>query len=193
MTSLKKLFISKVRVKLLQIFFTQPDELFYVRQLVRLTGEEINAVRRELEHLSSADLLKKEARGNRLYYWTRKEYTFYDELSTMVAKTTGLGKYLLKNRAKLGKLYLVMFSTKFVRKLQHNPDEIDVLFVGDVVMPEITAMMQAEENRLKREISYTVMDKDEFKFRRSKRDPFLLSILLQPRTMIIGSQLDLVG
>ena len=45
---LRDLMVSKVRVKLLQIFLSQPKEMFYVRQLVRATGEEINAVRREL-------------------------------------------------------------------------------------------------------------------------------------------------
>jgi len=56
---LRDLFISKVRVKLLQIFFDDPNELYYVRQLVRKAGEEINAVRRELNHLEQPGLLKK--------------------------------------------------------------------------------------------------------------------------------------
>jgi len=39
--------------------------MFYVRELTRSTKEEINAVRRELDHLQKAGLLKSEKRGNR--------------------------------------------------------------------------------------------------------------------------------
>lgn len=192
MTTLKFLFISKVRVKLIQIFLSQPHELFYVRQLVRMTGEEINAVRRELQHLVNAEFLRRETRGNRLYYWVRKDYLFYDELASMIAKSTGLGQQILKNRTKLGKLHLVMFSGHFVQQEARDPEAIDILIVGEVVLPEINALIQAEEARLKHEINYTVMDKEEFKFRRSQRDPFLLNILMQPRVMIVGSQFELV-
>jgi len=69
---LEQLFISKVRVKLLQTFLSQPNEIFYVRQLVRSTQEEINAVRRELAHMETSGMVNKETRGNRLYYWFKK-------------------------------------------------------------------------------------------------------------------------
>ena len=39
---LQDLMVSKVRAKLLQTFFSQPKEMFYIRQLVRLINEEIN-------------------------------------------------------------------------------------------------------------------------------------------------------
>jgi len=54
---LTDLIISKVRVKLLTIFFLAPDDIFYVRQLVRKTDEEINAVRRELAYLEKKGIL----------------------------------------------------------------------------------------------------------------------------------------
>ena len=53
MASLQDLFVSKVRVKLLQIFLSEPKEIFYVRQLVRKADEEINAVRRELARMAA--------------------------------------------------------------------------------------------------------------------------------------------
>ena len=45
---LKDLFISKTRVKLLEVFLTNPSKIFYVRELVRSVNEQINAVRAEL-------------------------------------------------------------------------------------------------------------------------------------------------
>ena len=73
MASLQDLFVSKVRVKLLKIFLSNPGKIFYVRQLVRLAGEEINAVRRELARMEERGLVKKERRANRLYYEFQKD------------------------------------------------------------------------------------------------------------------------
>jgi hypothetical protein len=185
---LRNLFISKVRVKLLQLFFDNPNELYYVRQLVRKTGEEINAVRRELEHQEKAGLLKKEPRGNRLYYWLDKSNSYYDDLASMMAKNVGLGKEILKNRNKLGKIAYVLFSGKFVKRISRREDEVDLLIVGEVVMPELAALVRAEEARREQEINYTVMTSQEFAFRKQRRDPFLLSILTSSRVMIIGDE-----
>lgn len=190
---LKDLVISKVRVKLLGIFFSNPSEIYHVRDLVRRTDEEINAVRRELAHMEKAGMLKKEPRGNRLYYWFNKSYIFYSELAKMIAKSTGLGAEIIKNRSKIGKLSFVMFSGKFIKRIQGNPNEVDVLVVGEVIMPEIAALVKNEEVKIKKEINYTVMSADEFQFRKRRRDPFLLEILLGSRVMIIGEEEELVS
>lgn len=162
-----------------------------MRDLVRRAGEEINAVRRELAHLEKVGFLKKETRGNRLYYWPRKDYPFYRELCAMVAKTTGVGEEIMKNRSKLGKIEFVCFSEKFVKKLAREKDEVDILVVGDVVLPELAALIREEENKRSAEVNYTVMTGEEFDFRKRRRDPFLLGILTNPKIMIIGEELEL--
>lgn len=190
---LKDLIISKVRVKLLEIFFIHPDEIYHVRDLVRKTGEEINAVRRELAHMEAAGMVKKEPRGNRLYYWFNKNYLFYPELSRIIAKTTGLGAEIIKNRNKIGRLNFVMFSGKSVQKAQRKPNEVDILIVGEVVMPEVAALIKAEEGKIQKELNYTVMAPEEFQFRKRRRDPFLIEVLSGSRVMIIGDEQDLVS
>lgn len=190
---LKDLMVSKVRVKLLQTFLYQPDEIFYVRQLVRKIDEEINAVRRELARMERAGMVKKEPRGNRLYYFFNREYPAYEELLTMVNKTMGLGKELIKNKSKLGRIKLAMFSGRFARRLETEEGGVDLLVVGDVDMQGLTKLVRNEEAKLKREINYTAMTKDEFNFRKKRRDPFLQGILLESRVMIIGDQEDLVA
>ena len=190
---LKDLIISKVRVKLLEIFFARPNEIYHVRDLVRKTEEEINAVRRELAHMEQAGMVKKEPRGNRLYYWFNKNYLFYPELASMMAKTTGLGNEILKNKNKIGRLNFVMFSGKFVGKAERKPNEVDILVVGEVVIPELAALIKAEESRTQKEINYTVMTQEEFLFRKRRRDPFLMDVLGGSRVMIYGEESDLVS
>lgn len=188
---LKDLFISKVRVKLLEIFISEPTEMYHVRELVRRTGEEINAVRRELGHMELCGMVKKEPRGNRLYYWFRKDYLFYNDLVSMVVKTTGLGKEFIKNRSKLGKISFVMFSGKFVKRIPRKEAEIDILIVGNVVLPEIAALVHSEQTKRGEEVNYTAMTDEEFDLRKRRRDPFLLGILENSRLMIIGEEEEL--
>src|SRR3989344_2423685 len=103
-------------------------------------------------------------------------------------RTVGLSRDILINRAKLGKIKYAMFSGKFARRMKVEPDEINLLLVGTVVLPELTLLVRAEEKRLNTEINYTVMSEDEFDFRKKRRDPFILSILSASRVILIGDE-----
>src|SRR3972149_6358072 len=160
MADLGDIITSKIRVKVLELFLANLKEMYHVRGIVRESKEEINAVRRELERLERVGFLKKEARGNRLYYWVRDDYPFYGDLIAVVAKCTGLGLSIIENKNKIGKVNFVMFSGRFARR---------------------------------KERSYTVMSREEYEFRKKRRDPFLLNILSGSRTMVIGDEEELIG
>ena len=189
MADLHDIITSKARIKILQLFFSSPGEMYHVRGVVRETGEEINAVRRELERLEKAGVIKRENRGNRHYYYPREDYDFYGDLLAMVAKTTGLGSEILANRKKLGRMNYVMFSGRFARrKPRRKEDEVDILIVGEVLLNELANLIRVEESKRSHEINYTVMSRDELDFRKKRRDPFLLSILLGSRVMVLGDE-----
>lgn len=174
----------------MELFFNNPDELYYVREITRATKEEINAVRRELEKMTGYGLLKSEHRGNRLYYFLNKNYLFYPELIQMIAKTTGLGEQIRKNRRKLGTLEFVMLSGAYVEGRPPRQDRVDLLVIGDVVLAELQQIVKAEQERSGREINYTVFSSDEFEFRKTRRDPFVMEVLYDNRVMIIGNSDD---
>jgi len=185
---LADLITSKSRIQLLTVFLTYPYEMFHVRELVRRTGDEINAVRRELSFLEKHGVLSKEARANRVYYFLDKSYPFYFDLLRIGAKVTGLGSEIIKNRVKLGKIKYAMFSGKFVRHLNKTQEEVDFLLVGTVVLPEVALLVRNEEVRLSAEINYTVMTEDEFDFRKKRNDPFIKGILSGSRVMLLGDE-----
>lgn len=194
MADLGDIITSKVRIKILELFLSNTKEMYHVRGVVREIKEEINAVRRELDRLEKAGILKKEPRGNRLYYWVRVDYDFFGDIVSMVAKTKGLGAELIANRTKIGRVNYVMFSGRFVRRKERKrDDDVDILVVGEVILPELAAMVRKEESKRGKEINYTVMSRDEFDFRKKRRDPFLLGILAGSRVMIIGDEEELVG
>lgn len=187
------LITSKTRVKLLGVFLTKPSEMYHVRECVRRTEEEINAVRRELLLLEKKGILQKEARANRVYYSFNKDYPFYFDLLRVGVKTIGLGQAILENRVKLGKIKFAMFSGKFARKIKLSPEDVDLIIIGTIVLPELAVLVRNEEMRLGTEINYTAMTEEEFKFRKQRNDPFLTTILTGSRVMLIGDEEAMLG
>ena len=180
--------ISRVRVNLMELFFTHASEMYYVREITRKVKEEINAVRRELDKMLEYGLLRSEERGNRLYYSLNKSYVFYPELLRMVSKNSGLGKKIRQLRRKLGDIKYVMFSGKFVQGDRPSKDEVEMLVVGDIVLPELELLVKEKEAQLKREVNYAVFSEKEFEFRKTRRDPFVMEILYGSKVMLIGSE-----
>ena len=194
MADIGDIITSKVRIKVLELFLSDISEKYHVRGVVREIKEEINAVRRELENLEKVGILKKESRGNRVYYWIRSDYYFFEDLISLVAKTKGIGAEMIANRNRVGRINYLMFSGRFVRrKERRRVDDVDILVVGEVVLPELATIIRKEESKRGKEINYTVMSREEYDFRKKRRDPFLLSILSGSRVMIIGEEDDLVN
>lgn len=189
---LNDLLISKVRVKILQLFLSHPDQIFHVRDIVRRVDEEINAVRRELAHMEKAGMVTSEWRANRRFYSFRRDYIFWQDLLSMINKTVGLGGDIVKNRGRLGRIKFALLSGDFVRGRPAGSNDVDLLLVGNVIMPQIASLVKEEEARRERELNYTVMTEEEFNFRKRRKDPFLWGILEKPHVMIIGDQDDLL-
>jgi hypothetical protein len=191
---LEDIIISRVRIKILELFLLNPQKIFHVREIVRQVEEEINAVRRELSHMEKAGMVSKEQRANRLFYQFRKDYPLYDELLHLIGKTAGLGKDILAQKAKLGRIKYAMLSGRYLKGLPKKSNtDVDLLLVGTIVLPELAIIVKAEEARRDLEVGYTVMTEEEFEFRKSRRDPFVLSILHGSRVMIIGNEEELIG
>ena len=193
MSSMQDFVVSKVRVKLITEFLSNPAEMFYIRELTRRVDEEINAVRRERIHLASHGMLKEEKRGNRIYYIFNKNYLFHKELVSMVGKCSGLGAAISKAAPKLGHIKYAMISGRFMRHMPRAKDTVDLLIVGDVILPQLAELIRESEAKLSREINYTVMTEDELSYRKTHNDPFIARILESSRIMIIGDEEELVA
>ena len=184
---LEAIIVSRVRVKMLQLFLTTPGKVYHVRDITRRLQEEINAVRRELSRMEKGGLVTSEWRANRRYYEFRKEYIFYHEVLSLVIKSTGMGGAIISERSHLGKIKYAFMSLSFAHG-KPIANEVSLLIVGSVVLPTLSAIVHDEEVRRETEINYSVMSDEEFGFRLSRRDPFILGILTRPRIMLLGDE-----
>ncbi|MDD3647465.1 MAG: hypothetical protein PHS44_03125 [Candidatus Dojkabacteria bacterium] len=196
MKDLKKavgyLFISKVRVKVLRLFFLHPDVPYHIRGVVREVGEEINAVRRELLRLEQIQLLKSERKGNRLYFTLVDTFPFFDELLSIVYKTYGLGGEIIRCQKELGDVKYAFLTKSYTKGIKTGMQDIDLLLIGKVNVSALTAAVQRAERQTGREINYTVLKDSEFILRKKRRDVFVLGMLSGSKVMLIGDEDELV-
>lgn len=185
---MKDLLISKVRVRIIKLFLTNPDAQLHVREIARRVGAEINAVRRELSRLRRINFLKRTPRGNRVFYSIRPDFVFLDELLGMVAKETGIGRAILERREELGKINFALLSKPFVKGRVSKPSEVDLLIVGKISLPLMTKLIENEQQRLGHEVNFTILTPEEFDFRKRRKDPFIIDVLSQPRVVLLGNE-----
>src|SRR5580700_64916 len=85
----EQLFGSKTRVKLLRLFYGNPNRSFYVREITRRIDEQINSVRRELANLLNIGIIVSDNTNNRLYYEVNQKYEYYAALLAIFGDVTG--------------------------------------------------------------------------------------------------------
>lgn len=185
---MEHLFISKVRIKLLALFFLDVSKEIHIRGVVRSIDEEINAVRRELKNLEAATVLVSEKRGNRQYYAINPKCPFYYELLGIVNKQFGLGGAVVRNLDGLGTVLYALLTPAFIENHHPSQYDIDLLIVGDLNLKGVSSVIKEAEDEIGREVRYSVMTEEELVFRKKKRDAFLLNILNKHKIMLVGDE-----
>jgi DNA-binding transcriptional ArsR family regulator len=185
---LKNLFISKVRIKLLEQFLFNNEQEYHIRGLVRILDEEINAIRRELINLKDAGILKSEKRGNKVVYSINPRCTIIHELRSMLYKDSDTGQLLAKAAYSIKGVEMVILTKAFMEKKYETSVDVDVLFIGTFDIRRLSAEMKDVEKVLSREIRYSALTMQDFEFGKKKRTAFLMNILDKELILLIGNE-----
>jgi len=173
----EQLFGSKTRVKLLQLFYANPNRSFYVREITRKIDEQINSVRRELANLLSAGIISSDTTNNRLYYEVNQDYEHYDAFLSIFGANTKKAKPVKDDAREglkaLGKVDLAIYTGTFTRDESAG---IDLLLVGDINSHALDKYITELEQKEGRDIRYTVMTTKDFLYRKQIKDRFVANI-----------------
>lgn len=199
---IEQLFGSKTRVKLLQLFYSNPNRSFYVREITRKIDEQINSVRRELANLLNVGIIISDNTNNRLYYEVSQSYEFYEPFRAIFgqgnvgvsAKTAAKSKSTNSSATPvaatpeaeklkaLGNLELVVYTGQFTRD---EASGADVLFVGDVNQNAVAKYIAELEKQEGKELRYVVMTPTEFGYRRQIKDRFITTLLDAKKQVVV--------
>lgn len=179
-TPIEKLFGSKTRAKLLQLFFENPEKSFYVREMTRVIEEQINSVRRELNNLESIGIIKSENFDNKIYYSANIKHPFTRPLTEIFSKKTSSGR---------SQEIKVNAWDDYIRPVKHylkglivtnrlpGQDGIDLLVIGNDRTKKLTRWAEVVEKKLGKPINYVIMSPDDFTYRKNVKDRFIGEVL----------------
>jgi len=197
---LEQLFGSKTRVRLLRLLLNNPGQPFYLREISRKVGIQLNSVRREILNLekngivksvkmiegeTEAKTMKKKDIKSRYkkYYMINSETVIYPELKAMFLKAQLLlEKSLIKEIEKIAQVKYLILTGNFVGL---EGLATDLLLVGKVNKKNFANLVKRFERELNRQINYTVMSNQEYKYRHDITDRFLYDILENKKIVII--------
>lgn len=178
---IEQLFGSKTRVKLLQLFYTNPNRSYYVREITRKIDEQINSVRRELANLLSIGIISSENTNNRLYYEVNQEYDYYDALAAIFGGKKVSPSKVTKPKmddssdiTSIGNVEMALYTGQFTRDESAG---IDILIVGDVNQTKTQKFINELEVKEGKELRFTTMSRKEFEYRRQVKDRFINGVL----------------
>lgn len=208
---IEQLFGSKTRVKLLQLFYQNPNRSFYVREITRKIDEQINSVRRELSNLLSIGIITSENTNNRLYYEVDQNFEHYAAMISMFGGKTykpakkASAKAGAKAAAeteevvvpqkvapttdpfaiellKAGNIHLAAYTGQFTRD---ELSGVDIVVVGDVNASQLDHLIADLEASEKKELRYAVFSPDEFSYRREVNDRFYANFFEAKKVVLI--------
>lgn len=196
---LENLFGSRTRVKLLKLFLLEEGD-FYVREIAKITGEQLNSVRRELENLEKLGLIvsidpklrvcSPRDKDNfnaekRKFYSAHKSFVLYEDLKNLFLKSRLLvEREIAIELSKLGKVKFLALSGFFV---DDKNAKTDVLIVGQINKNKLKGLINKISKEFGKEIRYTSMNMQEFKFRNNITDKFLFEVLEGKKIVVVDN------
>src|ERR1051326_6482921 len=81
---LSSVLFSKTRRAVLALLYGHPEQAYYLRQIARQTRAGLGAVQRELQRLTAAGILRRQAQGMEVYYQANPACPVFPELHTLI-------------------------------------------------------------------------------------------------------------
>jgi len=188
---LVKLFASKLRVELLSLFFSWPEESFYFGDIVKRTGEDRGNISRELRALESIGLLTSRKEGNLKYYSLNRRFLLYDELRSIILKTRGAVGTLKETLTKVKGIDYAFIYGSIASGTETARSDIDLMVVGEIRLESLLKLLKGAERSLGRQINPSLYGMKEYKRRKKKKDPFIVNVINEPKLMLIGEEDEL--
>lgn len=182
---------SRIRQDLLALFFTNPSQQYYLRQLQRMLGYSAGSIRRELLKFQKDSLFETKRVGNLLYYFLNKSHPLFHEIKSIVSKTTGVEGSLKQALSSIEGVKIAFIYGSFASKKEKSASDIDLMVIGGFNISNLNEKIALLEKRLKREINPTIYSLQEYKAKKRLKTGFLRDLLKNPKIVLVGDENDL--
>lgn len=210
-SGLEQLFGSKTRVKLLKLFLNNVEKMFFVREIARAIKSQINSARREILNLKNLGIIKeveapkesylipktdrqKKFSGKfrkvknknvvKKFFQANGDFILFPELKALLLKADFLlEKNFVNAVRRAGNVDYLALTGSFVG-MPGIP--VDLLLVGRFNRKKAARLIKSFEKDFGREINYTLMSRQEFRYRKDITDRFLYNILENKKIVMVN-------
>lgn len=200
MDTLTAIFGSVVKVKILRLFLFNETASFLFREIVDRTKSPANLVKKDLNILEKADILRLKKtikdvqvkKGKNIVtkkvegvgYYLNTKYPYLDPLKNLLTITSlRVDESLTKRFTNAGKIKLFIVAGVFT---QNWDSRVDLLLVGeDLNISKIENVIKIIESEIGKEIAYSAFETQDFEYRLGIHDRLVRDILDYPHVTLL--------
>ncbi len=190
--TLSSILFKDYRRRVLNLLLLHSEQPFHVREVARLTGTVAGTTGRELKKLAAAGILTQSSRGNQVLYVANRECPIFEELASILRKTSGLADVLADALLPLQDQIQAAFVFGSVASGKAGThSDIDLCIIGDVEFSEVVSRLYDTQEILGREINPKCFSPAEWQLQCRKPSAFMHELLHKDVINIIGDRDDL--
>jgi hypothetical protein len=179
------LFGSRTKARLLRFFLLNSEQEYSVNEVAQKNMLKSSQARKTINGLKKIRFIFERSRGGEKCFILNPKFPLLLELRNLIVKSNITPKTGSLARIKtVGDVKLAMVSGIFLNYPKSKADLI--LVVNNVNRNRLKTLMANLEAELGREVSYLLMNGDEFKYRLDMLDRFILDFLEGPHDELIN-------
>ncbi|MHB9004679.1 MAG: nucleotidyltransferase domain-containing protein [Coriobacteriia bacterium] len=180
------------RRRVLGLLLLHPERSYHVREIARATGTTAGTLHKELTKLAAVGILANERRGNQLAYRANRTCPIFDELASIMRKTSGLADIIARALEPLAaKVKVAFVFGSLARATESTHSDVDLMVIGDVGFGEVVQLLYSVQADLGREINPKVFAVEEWNSKVVAADPFVVDVLSKPKIFLQGGSDEL--
>lgn len=191
---LASVLFTEYRRRVMGLLLLHPGQRYYLREIARLTATVPGTLKRELTKLELAGVLTVEKVGNQVHYAANRECPIFEELASILRKTSGLTDILSEGLMPVAERIEVAFVFGSMASGKANAgSDIDLMVIGEAGFGEVVQLLHPLQQTLGREINPKLYSRDEWKNLVRAQSAFVRDVLSKPRLFIIGNEKNLTA
>lgn len=192
MRSLAHHLLGQTRSEVLSALLLRPEASLHVRELARLTGASAGSLHRELRTLAELGLLRRRESGRQVHYEANTESPVFEELASLLRKTTGLADVLRQALVPLAAKVRLAFVYGSVAAGTERPNsDVDLMVLGSAGFADLARALGPVHDKLRRAVNPVVMAPGDFARKLAEGDGFARGVAEGKRLWLKGGEDDL--
>ena len=187
-TNIADALFSKAQQRVLGLLFGNAARSFYASEIIARADIGSGAVQRELSRLEAAGLVTVTRVGNQKHYQANARAPVFDELRSLLLKTSGLTDILLSALAPLrAQIQSAFVYGSIARGSDTASSDVDVMVISDSLSyGELFSALETARGQLGRSVNPSVYTHREWHRRFREGAPFIRRVMASPKFWLIG-------